>query len=103
MDDLVKDLADNTDPKFWSDKLDELETRVGFLLDRLSGPEYTEWGLLAVKALEGDRAAADRLGQWPPAGSELKDFMNELSLIYLTLPVVHRYGFRAESQKLPPG
>ncbi len=103
MDDQLKDLADNTDAKFWYDKLDELEARVAFLLERLSGPDYTEWGLFALKALEGDQVAAERLSQWPPPGSELKDFMNELSLVNLALPVVRRNCYRAEGGKQPPG
>lgn len=103
MDDLIKDMAGNTDAKFWYDKLDQLEARVSVLLERLSGPEYTEWGLFALKALEGDQAAAERLSQWPPPDSELKDAMNELSLVNLALPVVRRNCYRAESGKQPPG
>lgn len=93
--DPLADLADNTDPAFWGGKLDALEARLTELHKRLDGRNYTRWGLLALKALDGDTEAAKRLSDWPAQDPEQKRLLDELSLINLTLPVVRHFHFRA--------
>ena len=69
---LIDDLKNNYDVEYWGALLDEFEHRVAGLHKSIDGAKYTEWGLLALQALQGDNQAQSLLNGMPPASSEEK-------------------------------
>ncbi len=103
---LIDDLKNNYDVEYWGALLDEFEHRVAGLHKSIDGAKYTEWGLLALRALQGDNQAQSLLNGMPPAGSEEKKIMDEIALLYLVQPVLRHYLFRATNRRQeqgPPG
>ncbi|MDP6925519.1 MAG: hypothetical protein QGG84_00330, partial [Rhodospirillales bacterium] len=92
---LIADLKNNYDVEYWGALLDEFEHRVAGLHKSIDGAKYTEWGLLALRALQGDNQAQSLLNGMPPASSEEKKIMDEIALLYLVQPVLRHYLFRA--------
>ncbi len=103
---LTNDLKNNYDVEYWGALLDEFEHRVAELHKSINGGKYTEWGLLALKALQGDDQAKTLLNGLPPADSEEKRIMDEMAMLYLIQPVLRHYLFRATNRRQeqgPPG
>ena len=92
--------------EYWGTLLDEFDQRIATLHKTIDGGKYTEWGLLALKALKGDGTAKTLLNNQPPPGSDEKKIMDEMALLYLIQPVLRHYMFRASNRRQesgPPG
>lgn len=102
---LIADLKANLDVDYWGDLLDKFDQRVAQLHGEIDGQKYTEWGLVALKALEGDADAKAMLNDLPAAGSDEKKIMDEMALLYLVQPILRHYLFRATNKRgeMPPG
>lgn len=95
---LIGDLKDNHDVEFWGGLLDEFDQRVADLHKKIDGEKYTEWGLLALKAYQGDPDAKAAMNEMFEPGSDTKKIMDEMALLSLIQPIMRHYMFRASNR-----
>ena len=106
IDALIRDLKDNSDVEYWGNLLDEFDQRLAELHKKIDGDKYTEWGLVALKAYKGDKAAKAAMGDVFEPSSDGKKITDEMALLYLIQPVLRHYMFRASNRAQemgPPG
>ena len=96
--DLIGDLKENYDVEYWGSLLDKYDQRLAELHKNIDGAIYTEWGLVALKAIEGDAEAKTIMGDILAPGSEDKKIVDEMALLYLVQPVLRHYLFRASNR-----
>jgi len=95
---LIGDLKENYDVEYWGSLLDEYDQRLAELHKNIDGTKYTEWGLVALKAIQGDEEAKKMMGEILEPGSEDKKIVDEMALLYLVQPVLRHYLFRASNR-----
>ncbi|MBT3916121.1 MAG: hypothetical protein HN731_09870 [Rhodospirillaceae bacterium] len=95
---LIGDLKENYDVEYWGSLLDEYDQRLAELHKNIDGAKYTEWGLVALKAIQGDAEAKSVMGEILEPGSEDKKMVDEMALLYLVQPVLRHYLFRASNR-----
>ena len=95
---LIQDLQQNYDVEFWGSLLDDYDQRLAELHKNIDGKKYTEWGLVALKAIQGDADAKALMGGVLEPGSEDKKIVDEMALLYLVQPVLRHYMFRASNR-----
>jgi hypothetical protein len=101
MTDLASSLAElkeNFDVEYWGSLLDEFDQRLAELHKNIDGEKYTEWGLLALKAYQGDAAAKAAMAEAFAPDSDNKKIIDEMALLYLVQPVLRHYMFRASNR-----
>ncbi len=95
--DIIKDLRDNYDINFWGDLLEKYEHRLTELHQKIDSTKYTEWGLVALKAIQGDDRAKSVVSKILAANSDEKKIIDEMALIYLIQPLIRHFFFRASN------
>jgi len=95
---LIGDLKENYDVEYWGSLLDEYDQRLAELHKKIDGEKFTEWGLIALKAYQGDAAAKAAMAEVFEPGSDGKKIMDEMALLNLMLPVLRHYMFRASNR-----
>ena len=94
---FIKDLKDNLDVNFWSKLLDDYEQRLAELHKSINPLNYTEWALVALKAIEGNKEAKVLIANGLELKSNDKKIIDEMALIYLVQPIIRHYLFRASN------
>jgi len=95
---VIKDLRNNYDVNFWSDLLDKHEHRLTELHEKINPTKYTEWGLVALKAIQGDDSAKSIFPTILATNSDEKKIIDEMALIYLVQPLIRHFLFRASNR-----
>jgi|TARA_B100000315_G_scaffold260369_1_gene321192 hypothetical protein len=95
---LIGDLKENYDVEYWGSLLDEFDQRLAELHKNIDGAKYTEWGLVALKAVQGDQEAKNIMADLLEPGSDDKKIVDEMALLYLVQPVLRHYLFRATNR-----
>ncbi len=95
---LIGELKENYDVEYWGSLLDEFDQRLAELHKNVDGVKYTEWGLVALKAIQGDQEAKNMMGDILEPGSDIKKIIDEIALLYLVQPVLRHYLFRASNR-----
>ncbi len=101
---LIGDLKENYDVEYWGSLLDDYDQRLSELHKKIDGAKYTEWGLVALKAIQGDAEAKSLMAEILAPGSDDKKIVDEMALLYLVQPVLRHYLFRAtnKAQEMGP-
>ena len=94
---FIKDLKDNRDVNFWGNLLDEYDQRLTVLHESINSSKYTEWGLVALKAIQGNSRAKSLIAYGLKLNDSDKKIMDEMALIYLVQPIIRHYLFRASN------
>ena len=95
---FIKDIKNNYDVNYWGQLLDEYDQRLTELHKNIDASKYIEWGLLALKASQGNKKAKSLLNNiLEPNGAD-KKIIDEMALIYLVQPIVRHYLFRASNK-----
>jgi hypothetical protein len=95
---IIQDLKDNSDVEYWGGLLDEFDQRLAELHKKIDGAKYTDWGLIALKAYQGDATAKSAMGDVFESDSDGKKITDEMALLYLIQPVLRHYMFRASNR-----
>ncbi len=95
---LTQDLKENYDVEYWGSLLDEFDQRLAELHKNIDGEKYTTWGLLALKAYQGDTPAKEAMDDVFESGSDGKKIMDEMALLNLVQPILRHYMFRASNR-----
>ena len=61
---ITRDLKDNNDVNYWGNLLDDYDKRLAELHIKIDATKYTEWGLVALKAIQGNKEAKTLSYQW---------------------------------------
>jgi hypothetical protein len=96
--DFIQDLKDNYDVTYWGNLLDEYDQRLTELHKNINASKYTEWGLVAVKAIQGNKEAKTLIPNVLELNSSDKKIIDEMALIYLVQPIIRHYLFRASNK-----
>ena len=98
MPNFIQDLKNNYDVDYWSELLDKYDHRLTDLHKEIDSLKYTEWGLVALSANQGNNEAKSLVPQMlEPDGPE-KKIIDEMALIYLIQPIIRHYLFRASNK-----
>jgi len=93
--DFIQDLKNNRDVNFWAQLLDEYDQRLTELHKNIDSSKYTEWGLVALKAIQGNNRAKSLISNGLELNNIDKKILDEMALIYLVQPIIRHYLFRA--------
>ena len=96
--DFIQDLKDNYDVNYWGNLLDEYDQRLTKLHKNINASKYTEWGLVALKAIQGNKEAKGLIPNILELNSDDKKIIDEMALIYLVQPIIRHYLFRASNR-----
>ena len=98
MPNFIQDLKNNYDVDYWSELLDKYDHRLTDLHKEIDSSKYTEWGLVALSANQGNNEAKSLVPHMlEPDGPE-KKIIDEMALIYLIQPIIRHYLFRASNK-----
>ena len=92
---FILDLKNNYDVNYWSNLLDKYDQRLTELHKNINGSKYMDWGLVALKANQGDKEAKLLFPNMLQPDSTEKKIIDEMALIYLIQPIIRHYLFRA--------
>jgi hypothetical protein len=95
---IAQDLNENYDVEYWGRLLDEYEQRLADLHKNIDGEKYKEWGLIALKAIQGNEEAKLLMPTLMAPNSNEKKIIDEMALLYLVQPIVRHYLFRASNR-----
>ena len=95
---FIQDLKDNHDVNYWGNLLDEHEKRLAELHNIIDSSKYTEWSLVALKAIQGDEKAQTLMPNILDLNSNEKKIIDEMALIYLVQPIIRHYLYRASNR-----
>lgn len=100
---LSQDLQENYDVEYWGSLLDEYDQRLADLHKNIDGAKYKEWGLIALKAIQGNDEAKSLMPTLMPPNSDEKKIIDEMALLYLVQPILRHYLFRASNRAQEQG
>ena len=95
---ITRDLKDNNDVNYWGNLLDDYDKRLAELHIKIDATKYTEWGLVALKAIQGNKEAKTLMPTILGLDSDEKKIIDEMALIYLVQPIIRHYLYRASNQ-----
>ena len=95
---LIKDLKNNNDLNYWGNLLDEYDKRLAELHSNIDASKYTEWGLVALKAIQGNKKAKILMSNIFDRDSDEKKIIDEMALIYLVQPIIRHHLYRASNR-----
>ena len=95
---FIQDLKDNYDVNYWGKLLDEYDQRLTELHKTIDASKYTEWSLVALKAIQGNKKAKLLVANMLDPNSNEKKIIDEMALIYLVQPIIRHYMFRASNK-----
>ena len=95
---FIQELKNNYDVNYWGKLLDEYDQRLTVLHKSIDASKYTEWGLVALKAIQGNKEAKLLVSNMLEPTSNEKKIIDEMALIYLVQPIIRHYLFRASNK-----
>jgi hypothetical protein len=95
---FIQELKNNYDVDHWGKLLDEYDQRLTELHKNIDASKYTEWGLVALKAIQGNEDAKLLVSNMLEPDSNEKKIIDEMALIYLVQPIIRHYLFRASNK-----
>ena len=95
---FIQELKNNYDVNYWGKLLDEYDQRLTELHKSIDASKYTDWGLVALKAIQGNKEAKLLVSNMLEPTSNEKKIIDEMALIYLVQPILRHYLFRASNK-----